>query len=241
MRFYRGKDLEKLDYDTIYNGDDWDIIELNVSWDSTKASEWYKEVWEKFGHLDFNFNRDQHLIDVPDSQMAYTENFCGTGMQIPIHGFTLGWPIDRDDYPLPPHNQANKELFPETLAPDFIETSLWLDKYKFGYMKDITNIFENYRLYLPTLTIHEPGGIINPHVDSRVKKMHMIIETNEENYFTFGEDHARQYLMEPAKAYIINTHIPHGTINKGKTARAHILLRIEEEEMMDLLKLEAHI
>ena len=47
--------------------------------------------------------------------------------------------------------------------------------------------------------------------------------------------------MEAGKAYIINTHIHHGTLNEGNTERAHILARIQSDKMFDCLNLQGTV
>lgn len=246
MRFYKAEQTQDFTLEKMYYADDWDIIELGIKFNPSKMIEWYNQLYKDFGHLEFDFQRDTHLLDIEDSRLAVQNNFCGTGMEgstearSPIYGFTLGWPVDRD-LPMPPHNQANKDIFPETSMPNFMDEAKWLDKFKFGYINDFLNALEGIEINAPTLTIHEPNAEIKSHIDSKLKKIHIVIKTNSDNWFTFGENHARKYLMEPGRCYIINTHIHHGTLNKGNTPRAHILGRIDDSQILELLKINKSI
>ena len=67
------------------------------------------------------------------------------------------------------------------------------------------------------------------------------LKTNDKNVFCFGPNHERKYPMEAGKAYIINTHIHHGTLNEGTTERAHILARIQSDKMFDCLNLQGTV
>ncbi len=47
----------------LIESNDWDLLELNYSLDTSKLSEWYSQVNEKFSHMRFNFNTYSEKLD----------------------------------------------------------------------------------------------------------------------------------------------------------------------------------
>ena len=240
MKMIKNYKANDIDINDLHTNKDWDIIELNWKLDPVKAEEYFNEVEKKFRkETYFNFTDFPDLLDIEISKQYMEGNYCGYYCG-PIGGYTIGWPIDRD-IPIPPPNQVNKEVFPEVLDPEFEDKATLLDRYNFGYMKDLVNFLGDIEMGQPVITMHGPGAEIKPHVDSQVKKIHIVLKTNDKNVFCFGPNHERKYHMEAGKAYIINTHIHHGTLNEGTTERAHILARIQSDKMFDCLNLQGTV
>ena len=236
----KGYNAENIDINALHSSKNWDILELNWHLDPAKAIDYYNQVNQKFRDKTyFNFTDFPDLLDIEYSKQYMEGNYCGYYCG-PIGGYTIGWPLDRD-IPIPPPNQVNKEIFPEVMDPEFQDKATLLEKYNFGYMKELVNFLGDIEMGQPVITIHGPGAEIKPHVDSQVLKIHIVLKTNDKNVFCFGPNHERKYPMEAGKAYIINTHSHHGTLNEGDEERAHILARISEEKMLDCLKLQGTV
>ena len=184
-------------------------------------------------YFDFYNFPDRLNVEVSKQYMdlGYCGYYCG-----PISGYTLAWPKERYE-PLPPPSQANTDMFPETLDPEFYDKCNILPKYRFDYMNDLIEMLGEESFKQCIITVHGPGAEIKTHKDSSVKKLHIPLETNEEAVFCFGKDREVKYNMKVGKVYILNTNAYHGTENPGKTDRAHFLTRVDETKILDILAL----
>ena len=87
------------------------------------------------------------------------------------------------------------------------------------------------------VTRHHPSMYIRQHIDSKVLKLHIPIESNENSYFHFGKDKERSYHMKEGKVYILNTGDWHGTTNETPDYRSHIITRITESHILKVIGL----
>ena len=138
-RFIKNYDPKDITLDLLYNTNDWDLIELNYDLDPAKLTEWWTDVQSKFPHLFFGFNENTHKLDLEKSKELVEQGYCGYYCG-PIEGLTLAWPVDRDE-PLPPPTQANLELFPEVNKDTFFHDAKIMEKFEYGYFKEIVETF----------------------------------------------------------------------------------------------------
>jgi len=110
----------------LIESNDWDLLELNYSLDTSKLSEWYSQVNEKFSHMRFNFNTYSEKLDLELSKQMVEEGYCGYYCG-PIDGITFSWPTERYE-PLPPPQQCNLELFPEVNRNTFFDDAKIMSK-----------------------------------------------------------------------------------------------------------------
>lgn len=232
----RNYDPNEITDELLYYGEDWDAIELNYELDPKELDNWYQWLKENFEHMHFDFYNFPNLInrEISDQYMRY--GYCGYYCG-PISGFTLSWPVDRD-IPIPPPSQANKEMFPETLDPSFYDKCQIRPKFREGYLNTMIDALGEDSFIQAIVTVHDEGAKIMQHCDSRVKKLHIPLRTHENAVFKFGEDGEREFNMKVGKIYVLNTHIHHGTDNPGPGERAHILTRVDEDSIHDVLALE---
>lgn len=219
--------------DFLYNNNDWDIIELNYNVDSNKLKEWWNTVKTEYKHLIFDFNAMFEKLNLEKSKEMVEQGYCGYYCG-PIDGITLAWPTERYE-PLPPPAQCNKEMYPEMNYDTFIDDAKLLEKMNFGYFKDLVEDvgFDAFRQAI--VTRHYPRMYIRQHIDSKVLKLHVPIESDPNAYFHFGENKERKYHMKEGKMYILNTGDWHGTTNDTDKDRSHIITRIKEDYILNVI------
>lgn len=203
------KTKEQLENDT-----SWHFIELKkLEIDVPKLRQWYSDVLETIPHLRFNFDR-QDLVIPGTKQDA---------LQGGIHSFGISWPVEQE-LPIPPRYAARPELYPEIGDDEdaFSKQMKVMEKYKFGYFKELYDQLGEDFFSWSRITIHDSKAEIKPHVDGGVHlfRIHIPIVTNDDALFYWGNT---EYNFKVGKAYLINTGITHSTNNKGSTERAHII------------------
>lgn len=223
----------KIDIDFLYNTNDWDLIELNYTLDKDKLYQWWKTIEEEFSFMKFNFDDNSERLDISESKQLVEWGLCGYYCG-PIDGITLAWPRERYE-PLPPPQQANLDLFPEVNRDTFIDDAKILSKFKFGYFKDMIEILGDDSFRQAVITTHHPGMYIRQHIDSKVLKLHIPLETNENALFHFGKDKERNYHMQLGKIYILNTGDWHGTTNESSEKRSHMITRITKSHISKII------
>tara|TARA_B110000503_G_scaffold28131_1_gene44929 strand:+ start:10891 stop:11562 length:672 start_codon:yes stop_codon:yes gene_type:complete len=194
----------------------WHFIELkNMPIDVPKLVKWYNDVLETMPHLRFNFNRTDLVLPG-----AMQNILLG-----PIHSFGISWPVEKD-LPIPPKYAARPELYPETVVDNTVFGSQMkvMERYKFGYFKELYELYGEDFFSWSRITIHDAGAKIDPHEDVQVGddmyRIHIPIVANSDAMFYWGDT---AYNFEVGKAYLINTSITHSTNNKGSTERTHII------------------
>jgi hypothetical protein len=193
---------------------DWHFIELNMPLNIAKLQNWYAEVLETLPHLRMNPFQTNFLK--PD---ALQDNLIGG-----LHSFGISWPVEQD-LPIPPRYAARPELYPEVLLGDddeFGASMRVMEKYKFGYFKELYDIYGDDFFSWARITVHDSGARIDPHIDGGVHlfRLHIPIVTNDDAMFYWGDT---PYNFKVGKAYLINTGITHSTNNRGNTERAHLI------------------
>ena len=228
-------DPKDIDMKMLYEETSWGAIEINNNLDVEKLTQYYADVKKNFNHMYFDFYNFPERLNVEVSKQYMDLGYCGYYCG-PISGYTLAWPVEKYE-PLPPPSQANTDMFPETLDPEFYDKCNILPKYRFGYMNNLIEMLGEDSFKQCIITIHGPTAHIKTHKDSSVKKLHIPLETNEKAVFCFGKDREVEYNMKVGKIYILNTNAYHGTDNTGHTDRAHFLTRVDENKILDILAL----
>jgi len=218
----------------LYESNDWDIIELNYSIDINALQDWFKTLETDFSYLKYDFNKMHNLLNLELSKQMVEQGYCGYYCG-PIYGYTLAWPIERYE-PLPPPVQANLDLFPEVNLDTFNTDAKILSKVRFGYFDYLVNDLGEDVFRQLVVTNHLPKMYIRQHIDSKVLKLHIPIFTDENAVFHFGKNKERNYHMKAGKAYILNPGDWHGTENNSNVTRSHIITRIAEEKVLELIE-----
>lgn len=227
---------EDLTYDLLYNTNDWDLIELNYDVDVARLTKWYSSLREEFNDLHFKFDQNSDKLNLEVSGQMVKEGYCGIYCG-PIEGLTLAWPKERYE-PLPPPKQANPDVFPEVNYETYNTDAKILSRFRTGYFAELIDILGEDSFRQAIITTHYPGMKILQHIDSKVLKLHIPIETNTEAYFHFGKDkELGKYNLKVGKIYILNTGDWHGTSNEGTVKRSHIITRVSPEQIQQIIRL----
>lgn len=224
-----------LTYDLLYNNNDWDIIELNYNLNVEELQKWWFSVKKEFDYMKFDFNKNANLIELEKSKQMVEQGYCGYYCG-PITGITLAWPLEKYE-PLPPPVQANLEVYPELNRDTFFDDAKVMSKFKFGYFAEMLKILGNDSFRQAIITTHYPGMYIRQHIDSKVLKLHIPLETDVGAYFHFGKDKERKYHMQIGKVYILNTGDWHGTTNETTSERSHIITRVTSDQLFKIVEL----
>jgi len=74
------------------------------------------------------------------------------------------------------------------------------------------------------ISAHPPATKIDLHEDNdEFIKVHIPIFTNNDAYFIINEN---RYNLLEQNIYLINTSLPHGTLNLGNSDRVHLIFKI---------------
>lgn len=199
------------------NSRDWHFIELKLDIDVARLVDWYKVVSTELEHLKFNFSKKDLILPLEEQTDDSSVLLGG------IHSYGLSWPVEQD-LPLPPRFAARPDLYPETVTTedDFNSQVKVMQKYKFGYFKELYEQLGEDFFAWARITVHDPGAEIKSHTDGtkNVFRIHIPIVTNKDAYFYWGD---AKYNFEVGKVYLINTSAVHSTINSGTSERAHII------------------
>jgi hypothetical protein len=230
------KNYDVISNEFLYQTDDWDLVELNYTLDIDKLTAWYKQLSTDFEYMRFMFDKFPEKLELSISKRMVEEGYCGYYCG-PIDGITLAWPEERYE-PLPPPAQANSDIFPEVKYDTFIDDAKIMTKFRAGYLQEMVDILGEDSFRQAIITTHYPGMYIRQHIDSKVLKLHIPVETNEHALFHFGENKERSYHMKLGKIYLLNTNDWHGTTNESDTKRSHIITRIIPEHVQYVLGLK---
>lgn len=219
--------------DFLYETNDWDLIELNYKVDSEKIKLWYSDFQRDFSHCKFSFNDMSDSLNVELSNEMVEKGYCGVYCG-PIDGYTLAWPAERYE-PLPPAKQCNPEKYPEVNYNTFYDDAKILKDFRRGYLETLIEDLGEDSFRQLVITCHHPTMFIRQHIDSKVLKLHIPIETNDRAYFYFGENRERKYHLKDGHVYLLNTGDWHGTGNDGDTIRSHMITRIDPSIVMQVI------
>ena len=137
-----------------------------------------------------------------------------------------------------PPAQANLNIFPEVKYDTFIDDAKIMKKFNIGYLKEMIDLLGEDSFRQAIITTHHPGMYIRQHIDSKVLKLHIPVETHENAYFHFGKDkEIGKYHMKLGKVYILNTGDWHGTTNEGEHKRSHIITRVLPDQIQKIIRL----
>ena len=242
MRLYKNTEIEHPSF--LQNSLEWDIVELGFRVDVEKLNSYYDFITKNFEHLCFSFDSKEYLKkEVYDTFMkeGRVGNYLGN-----VSAWSVSWPVERD-IPCPSKSQANFDMYPELENIDFSKDvndfyfSKPQKKYMTGFLIDLVDTLGYECLRQILIARHPPGLQVKTHIDGQINKIHLPIVTNDKAYFTFGKNQDRIYNMKQGYAYLINTSVPHGTINLGNTDRVHLLSRVDNEAVRSLLNINCII
>ena len=179
------------------------IKELDWHFDYQELLHYYNIVSNKYQHLKWD---DRLLQDVYGADRHQINGVYGWGIQSNLVDSTK---------PCPPYN-IHKET-----VDDYYDTEL-----VFGFINNIKIKYPEARQI--SISGHPSGVCIDQHVDTdKYLKIHLPIIASEQSFFVFDNI---EYNLQPGKAYLVNTNLPHGTINKGNIDRVHLFFKVPKEK-----------
>lgn len=188
----------------------WYIRKLDNKIDIVSLRDYYRTVETNY----------QHLKWLADDKLSSVEQGVGGHKLAGVFGYGIQSNILDINEPCPPYN-ISKE------TTEYRDTEL-----VFGIINELKKIFPNSHQH--SIAGHPPNVFINSHVDSdHSVKIHIPIYTNSAAYFFFGD---RKYLMpDDGSMFLVNTDLPHGTINNGDSDRVHLFFKIPNASLDELL------
>jgi hypothetical protein len=198
----------KRNRDKVKNIIDFNIKPIRIGFDLTELQDYYNKLNSNFQHLCWK-------SDMVDDTVGYEEHKLkgcfGWGIQSNIPDISV---------PCPPYN-VHKDG-----TDNYVDTEL-----VFGLAKKIRDKYPWSRQL--SIAAHPPETIIRLHTDTdSYFKVHLPIYSNDKAYFLFEDE---SYVMEPGKAYLVNTSRMHGTHNMGNTTRIHFFFKVPYNEIPTLL------
>ena len=218
------ENISEIDPNFIMHGD-WDVIKFNLPLNKDKLDSYIQSLIDNQSHMEFNFKKNTSVLNDHTLEKVLTENRV-TNYVGDISGWTLVWPIERDD-PIPSQVHINKKFFPELDQYNLYHDGKLMSRYNFGYMSSLMEHLTIKGLRQSIITKHPKGLVTLTHVDGERKKLHIPLRTNPNAIFHFGENAEREYHFEVGSMYLINPAVPHGTYNTGESDRYHLISRMD--------------
>jgi mannose-6-phosphate isomerase-like protein (cupin superfamily) len=181
-------------------------IRFNFDW----ATEYLDTVEYKFAHL--KWKADNNIDSINDAELQ--ENIKG------VYGWGIQSNLKDLSIPCPPYNihKQGQEEYKNT-------------QLVFGFAEWLLDVFPYARQL--SMAAHPPGTQIRTHVDSDTYfKIHIPLVINDSSYFIFDNE---QFVMKPGKMYLVNTAVPHSTINKGTTTRVHLFFKVPIDKVDEIV------
>jgi hypothetical protein len=212
-----------LTFDDLQNND-WDLIKLNITFDTTSAMTWVKEVEEKNQDCIWKWTEAAPYVDedlLKHLNAWVSKQLEKSETQEPEQ-WALQWSYQRDGV-LPFEALASKKVYPEVADPNFLQ--IWnqnLEKYMFGFWKKYYDALGETVFPVSRLVKFPKGCGLGPHIDTGpdqqfLIRMHTIPDLGPEHYFAFGKkSEQRRYYLEPGCTYLLNTGVPHCAINRDE-------------------------
>lgn len=241
------KDPTGLTFNDLQNND-WELIKLNITVDTTSAMAWVKEVEEKNRDCIWRWTEAASYVDVEAEQLNLwiSRQLERSQTQEPEQ-WMLQWSYQREGV-LPFEALASKKIYPEVADPNFLH--IWnqnLEKYMFGFWKKYYDIFGETVFPVSRLVRFPKDCGLGPHTDTGADqpfliRMHTIPDVGPEHYFAFGpKEDQRRYYLEPGCTYLLNTGIPHCAINRDQKDWWMLHNNPTPEGVTTLLKTRMHI
>lgn len=199
---------------------DWELIKLNVTVDTTSSNEWVSNV-EKHRDCIWAWSDADQYVD--EDKLEYfiktrANQLVRTVTEQPEQ-WMLQWSHQREGV-LPFLGLASKQLYPEILDPEF--RSKWntnLEKFYFGFWKRYYDALGPDVFTVARLVKFPKGCGLRTHVDTGPNqpfliRMHTVPSIGPDHFFNYGDDPTkRHHKLEPGCTYLLNTGIPHSAIN----------------------------
>jgi hypothetical protein len=240
---------KNLNWNDLQNND-WDVIELDITFNAPALLDWCNIVMENNKDSIWSFDRDD-LVDhgfLEEFLKQREKLLVKTNTSIPEQ-WTLQWSYQREGV-LPFMLLACKKQYPEVTSPNFLnEWNQNLDKYFFGWYKKYYEIFGPECFTVTRLVRFPKDCGLNTHRDTGdnqpfLIRMHAIPQISKEIFLNFGEDltdKSRQYKLESGKIYLFNTGIPHAAINHSEIDWIMLHNNPTENAVNKLLKTRMYI
>lgn len=180
----------------------------------------------------FKFSYDE-LLAYYETVTADFQNLKWHVPNLPLecgHSWAIQTKMLNPEEPCPPYNMPGDT---STEYNNYFDTPTAL---VFGFAKKILEQFPYAKQTV--ITVHGAGSSIEFHIDKEhwlpeeQVKIHIPITANDQSYFQFEDE---DFVMEPGHAYLVNTTIPHGTVNHGSTPRAHLIFKIPVSRVAEIL------
>lgn len=242
------KDPTGLTFDDLQNND-WELIKLNITVDTTSAMAWVKAVEEKNRDCIWRWTEAAPYADeeaLKHLDLWISRQLERSQTQEPEQ-WMLQWSYQREGV-LPFEALASKKIYPEVTDPNFLH--VWnqnLEKYMFGFWKKYYEIFGETVFPVSRLVKFPKDCGLGPHIDTGADqpfliRMHTIPDVGPEHYFAFGpKEDQRRYYLEPGCTYLLNTGIPHCAINRDQKDWWMLHNNPTPEGVTTLLKTRMHI
>jgi hypothetical protein len=118
------------------------------------------------------------------------------------------------------------------VRPSMVTDLSWNDfgKYADPVVLELLERFPGCRAFQQMLSVVMPGHSIPPHTDSQasywVCRVHVPLTSNPLSKFMVG---GVDHVLEPGKAYRVNTEAIHGVVNDGPTPRIHFMFDVKNQ------------
>lgn len=188
------------------------IKEIKLKFNFNQAIEYLNEVENNFLHL--KWHADSNLDTIYDADLQ--DNIKG------VYGWGIQSNLDDLSKPCPPYNihKQRTDIYQNTPLV-------------FGFAKWLLEIFPYARQM--SIAAHPPGTKIRTHIDTDTwLKIHIPLISNNKSYFVFNDN---LIVMHPGKIYLVNTSVPHSTINNGESTRVHLFFKIPADKIVEIMEL----
>lgn len=188
--------------------------------DVDRIQSWYEDLERKWSDWKFVYGIHNKMWKI---EVGDITGKTGHILQDDTAWYVLCFNGDKEG-PIPPEQVI---AYDEYKDEDLDE--LYARKNFYGYGKELVDTLQ-FKSKRWMVTIHTPGTKLITHQDSPDKlRVHIPIHTNDKSLWHIdGED----FHMQPGKAYLVNTTLPHSVHNQGNTDRIHLYGKVWTEDVM---------
>jgi quercetin dioxygenase-like cupin family protein len=189
---------------------DFDIIELpNIKFDFQELLDYYNKVDTDYNHLKWI---------MPPKDPSHDPNSYPNGYDSAVGIFNYAIQSNLKDTTRAAPSFNVKWIPKEEKIMYFTNNTQLV----FGFADKILQAFDKVEELV--ITGHPPNSSISPHVDNQINfRIHFPIIANDKSYFNFEN---QSFILEPGKAYLVNTSRTHWTDNQGDNDRVHLFFKV---------------
>jgi aspartyl/asparaginyl beta-hydroxylase (cupin superfamily) len=218
---------ELLKYEYILDASkfDFDVLELpNIKFN-------YDELVDYYSKVENDFSEFKYIVEPMNPE--HDSNLYPKGYEKVVGMINYAIQTNMKDASKPAPSFNVKTITKENKLKYFTNKT----PLAFGFAEKVLNVFDKVEELV--ITNHPPNVGISPHIDNNINfRIHFPIKTNDKSIFGFD---GGSYVLQPNKAYLVNTSRTHWTDNRGEQDRVHLFFKVPIGHINKILTTDYYI